>query len=597
MTAAGSPYSTQVRSESATLGGLRPLGYTGGVRLSAVMAERVATAVETYTAVPVTHVLKGFRRRAGLPAPGEDLTGWSSETTEATFGQWVSGFARLGAALDDDALRQRAVELVDGWAATLPPDGDAGMATYGWEKIAYGLVDVATLCGHAEAFRVLERITEAATRTFDRSRSEPSPVDRDGRRPSGTLEWYTLAEPLYRAVVAGGDAGLVDFARLWHYDAYWQRFAVAPPPGRGWDVPVWRHAYSHVNTFASVGALQAFSGDTALLDVLRNAYDWVTSTQTYATGGYGPGEWTVPDDGSLGRALETRTDTAEITCGTWAAFKLTTYLLTTTGEARHVDWAERSIYSGIGATVPVRSDGRTPYYADYRLHTATKLPHWDAWPCCSGTYLQNVAHLADLVYFAASDGLAVALFAPSQVTWEHEGQPVTVRQHTDFPAGDVSRLRVSAGSPLRLSLRIRVPGWTRGFQLAVNSEQLPGPYPPGSWAVVERTWSSQDELVVTLGAGLHAEPVDRFHPRRVALLHGPVALAQDAVFSSPLTTQAPLDVVDLDRLLLRTEDSLRWAPAHPGGAEQPVGAFRPLSDYAERAPYRIYHDTDIDRIL
>lgn len=597
MTAPETGLGSLFRSEAATAGGLRPLGYSGGVRLSGPLAERLDQAVATYTSVPVANVLKGFRRQAGLPAPGEDLTGWSAGTTEATFGQWVSGFARLGAVLDDEGLRQRAVELVDGWAETLPADGDAAMATYGWEKIAYGLVDVATWCGHPEALRVLERIVDAAARTFDRSRSLPSPTDRDGRRPRGTPEWYTLAEPIYRGAMAGADAGLADFARLWHYDAYWDRFTTSPAPGRPWDVPVWRHAYSHVNTFASVGALQAFSGDASLLDVLRNAYDWATSTQTYATGGYGPGEWSVPDDGSLGRALETRTDTAEITCGTWAAFKLTTYLLTATGQARHLDWAERSIYSGIGATVPVRHDGRTPYYADYRLNVATKLPHWDAWPCCSGSYLQNVAHLADLVYFAAHDGLAVALFLPSEVSWRHDDEPVTVRQQTSFPTGDISRLRVIAARPVRLALRIRVPGWAQGFALSVNGEQLPGPWLPGTWAVIERTWSPEDELVVTLGTVLRAEAVDRFHPRRVALLHGPVVLAQDAVFSAPFTTQAPLDVVDLDRLLVRTGESLSWGPTQPGAAEQPVGTFRPLSEFAERAPYRIYHDTDIDRIL
>lgn len=60
--------------------------------------------------------------------------------------------------------------------------------------------------------------------------------------------------------------------------------------------------------------------------------------QTYASGGYGPGEWSVPPpDGSLGQAFDVRLDTAEIPCGSWAGFKLSRYLMSFTGEARFGD--------------------------------------------------------------------------------------------------------------------------------------------------------------------------------------------------------------------------------------------------------------------
>ncbi len=52
-------------------------------------------------------------------------------------------------------------------------------------------------------------------------------------------------------------------------------------------MPVWLHAYSHVNTLASAGAVYDITHDPRYLAILRNAHDFMTETQVYATGGYG----------------------------------------------------------------------------------------------------------------------------------------------------------------------------------------------------------------------------------------------------------------------------------------------------------------------
>ncbi|MFI7278406.1 beta-L-arabinofuranosidase domain-containing protein [Streptomyces sp. NPDC049879] len=586
--------------------GLRPADPSRVRLLPGPFAERAAHAAEVYGGLTPDDLLKGFRRNAGLPAPGTDLPGWASRTTEATFGQWVGGLARLAHTLGDPALSARAVELADGWAATLPADGDARMATYGWEKAACGLVDVAEYAGHTDALGTLARITEAAARTFDRSRSPATRTDRDGRKPHGTLEWYTLAENPYRAYRLGGDTSFRDFAALWHYDAYWDHFATRPAPGERWDVPVWLHAYSHVNTFCSAAEAHAATGDPRMLDIAVNGLDWVRETQAYATGGYGPGEWSVPDDGTLGRALEWRTDSAEIPCDTWAVFKLSRRLLAATGDARHAELAERLLFNGIGASLPIQGDGRSYYYADYRLGNATKLRHWDAWPCCSGTYLQAVAAIPDLVYWLSDDGISVAQYLPAETSWRQGETEVTLRQHTAFPETDHTALTVETAAPVRFTLRLRVPSWSSGLALTLNGERLDPPPAADGWAAVEREWRTGDRLEVTLGAGLHAEAADREHPLRAALLHGPVVLAQEGVFSAPFSLDGPPSPDALAAALRRTDPDggdgpfaarLRYEPTDRGREEQPVGAFRALSGVRERAPHRVYHDLDRPRFI
>jgi hypothetical protein len=577
-------------------GQLEGLGFTGGVRLSAGrMADRLADAAETYSGMSIDSVLKGFRERAGLPAPGTALGGWSRETSEPTFGQWVSGLARLSSVLGDQDLAAKAVDYVEGYAATLPASGKTGMGTYGWEKLVCGLVDTAVYGGYTPALKLLSKIIRADT--FDETRRIPTGNDFAGAGPAFTPEWYTLPENLYRGFLASGDEALAEFARRWHYDAYWDRFATRPADGQPWRIPVWLHAYSHVNTLASAGAVYDVYRDPRYLAILGNAHDWLVETQCYATGSYGPSELTVPADGTLGRALEWRNDTAEIICGTWAVFKLCTKLIKETGEARYLGWAENILYNGLDAAPPVRPDGSSPYYADYRLGWARKLPYWEQWPCCSGTYVQAVAHIPDLIYQVSGDGIAVSLFISSSVTWQAGDQTVTLEQRSDMPEGNHSVLQIATDQPCELTVRIRIPGWAATTGVKVNGSPVAQASGTEQWLVLRRTWQRGDTITLQFAYGLRAIPVDPFHPSRVALAYGPVVLAQDASWSAPFSAPVPWEMDEWDKVLIRRDSGLIFDPVSPGTARMVTGPFRPLYDVPESQPYRVYHDLDRPRII
>ena len=99
------------------------------------------------------------------------------------------------------------------------------------------------------------------------------------------------------------------------------------------------------------------------------------------------------------RSSDTARTPSKRACGSWAAFKLSRYLIAFTGEARYGDWAERILYNGIGAALPVTAEGKTFYYSDYRLAGGMKVYYWDALPCCSGTYIQAVADYHNIIYY------------------------------------------------------------------------------------------------------------------------------------------------------------------------------------------------------
>ena len=563
---------------------LHPFGYEGVRLLPGRLRDQAVRARDVYYAIPNDDILKGFRRQAGRPAPGTDMGGWCADTSACIFGQLLSGMARMSRATGDAALREKALALFDGWRETIGPGGDARMHLYDWEKLACGLVDLASYAGCRDALASLEHTMGWAARAFDRARRPADNFDFQGGGPTQTIEWYTLPENLYRAYLIGGNAAFKDFADLWLYEEYWRRFAEGPDPDE--IVPV--HAYSHVNSFNSAAMAYAVSGEPRYLRICANAHDFLRRTQCYATGGYGPDERLMPADGALGRSLELYAGHAEIPCGSWAAFKLSRYLTAFTGEARFGDWIETLLYNGIGAALPTEPDGRTFYYGDYRLSSGIKQYYWHAWPCCSGTYWQTVADYHNVIYFKDARGLYVNLFVPSEATWRQDGERVVLRQETGYPEADTAAFTLQMERPVRLALAFRVPGWSTEFRLGVNGAGVDVQAKPGQWLRIEREWKPGDRATVTIPMTLRTAPVDRQHPNRVAVLWGPIVLAQDeACCRRPLAR----DRGDrLERRLVR-EGPVRFRilDTQP---ERHTRFLEPFYSFPAFWPYWLYFDLD-----
>src|SRR5262249_49358007 len=154
----------------------------------------------------------------------------------------------------------------DGWAETVADRPDAG-GHYGYEKMVGGLLDMHRYAGHPDALDLVARITGYAAEHLGRERI-PGRNLHDRWTDGFPLEWYTAAETLYRAYLATGDVAYRDFAEVWLYPDYWDRFIDTSRPAETYGI----HAYSHCNTFSSAAMAHAATGEARYLDILRNAY-------------------------------------------------------------------------------------------------------------------------------------------------------------------------------------------------------------------------------------------------------------------------------------------------------------------------------------
>jgi DUF1680 family protein len=574
---------------------LEPFDFSGVKLRPSRWQRQYAQTRDFYFDIPNDDILHGFRADAGLPAPGQPLGGWCDHESYQVIGHWLMAMSRASRVNDDAALREKASLLLSEWGKTLDRNPDASghcrfqklmVSDYGshyfFDKLAGGLVDMHLYANHPDALRLLEKITDWALTILRRDRV-PSMALPNPKHDGDPPEWYTLGENLFRAYEVTGAAKYRDFAQVWLYPQFWDRFISTSRPAGSFG----QHAYSHCNTFSSAAMAYGVTGEAKYLQTIKNAYDFFQETQCYATGGYGPGESILPMDGALGESLNGARNTFETPCGSWAAFKLSKYLIQFTGQARYGDWIEKLLYNGIGAALPMTGRGRTFYYADYVLGSATKTYFPDAFPCCSGTYFQDVTEYHNLIYFKDANSLCVNLYLPSEVTWETGGARVKLIQETNYPEEETARLKLELNQPAEFALKFRVPGWSPGLFIKVNGLPQDTPATPGSWAVLSRRWQTGDQVEIRIPLLFRKQAVDVQHPNRVAVLRGPAVLVEDLAASS-------MPIIPND------EDLQSWlTPADSPGVfrmassnkSTPSGVFASYYSIGESQPYRMYFDS------
>ena len=496
-------------------------------------------------------ILLPFRKKAGIPSDALGMPGWGQ-----SIGQYLGAYAKWWRNTGDEEVHKKAVSLFEGWRECAEKDGRVlDMGTYPYEKMLGGLCDMIEYMGFEEAVPWMRRLTERAKENFDPD------IPRDGlqdERMKGQIEWYTLPENLYRAYQLTGEEMYRDFAGQWLYPYVWDRLAAG-------DFRVGpRHAYSHVNSLSSAARAYIVTGDEHYLEVIKRAYEGITTDHTYCTGGYGPAETLFgEDEGYLGNALISTWDhhfskgkgivyknfaggyvarsdawgSCEVSCCTWAVFKLCHYLLRLTGEARFGDWAERLLVNGVLGQPPVTEKGQCLYYASYFADGAIKsyddrrLQHMGqnfVWVCCTGTFPQDTAEYANMVAYTDSEGLYISQLIPAEIAFEAGGKKLTLVSDGAFPFRGEGRFTLRSDGPVRFRLRVRVPGWAdSGNTVRVNGETVSAPAEPDTWLTLDRTWQDGDRVEVDLNYRLRFSQVDGQHKDVCALMWGPVAMCCD----------------------------------------------------------------------
>lgn len=545
------------------------------VKLTGPLDDQGREALRVLMGMDENALLRPFRVREGLPAPGEELPGWYGTyafAPGANFGQWVSGLARYYAITRDEDTRAKLGRLVKGYADTVGPEGkfyrDNRFPSYTYDKLVGAMVDARRLANDGHALAALKRSNQAAlpylpTRAVPRN--EHALAGEDFSQHAWD-ESYTIPENQFLAWRLTGDPLHRRLGQRFLYDDFFG------PLARGHNVLPGKHAYSHVNALSSAAQAYATLGDARYLAAARHGFDFVDA-QSFATGGWGPDEHFVqPGTGALATSLVKEHKSFETPCGSYAHFKLTRYLLRTTGDARYGDSMERVMYNTILGAKHIQADGHAFYYSDYSRQ-AEKTFHPDHWPCCSATLPIVAADYRISTYFRDAQGLYVNLYVPGEVTWRQGGNDARLAVDTGYPYSSAIAITVGMATPQTFALRLRIPAWAEGASLRVNGKLVPAT--PGSFAQVRRQWRDGDRIELELPLAMRLQAIEDGHDESVALLAGPLVLMR-------LVDDGDLATTRRDLLMAKQSDRGQWRL--PDGGR--MLAFPDITDQR----YRTYQD-------
>jgi DUF1680 family protein len=483
-------------------------------------------------------LLKPFREREGMPAPGPDMGGWYDNGTDFnagdnfhafipghSFGQYLSAMARAYAVTGSKPTQEKIHRLVRAFGETVEPRGkfyvDYHLPAYTYDKTSCGLIDAHEFAQSPDALKVHWLATQAVLPYLpEKALSRTQQAARPHKMIADTWdETYTLPENFFLAYERSGNSRYRDLAVRFIEEDYFG------PLADNKNVLPGEHAYSHVNALSSAAKSYLILGDEKYLRAATNGLRMVNE-QSYATGGWGPDEaFVVPGEGKLAASLQTSHSSFETGCGAYGHFKITRYLLRITKDSRYGDSMERMLYNTISGATPILSDGTTFYYSDYNDQGARKVHYKDKWPCCSGTFPQLTADYGISSYYASKDGLYVNLFVPSRVSWSQNDTPCTLTQTTQYPSANTTQFELGLSRPETFTVNVRIPEWAGSkTTVSVNGRSIGSEISPGKFLAVQRSWKNGDRIEVEFEMPMRLEAVDAKTPNRVALMHGPIAL-------------------------------------------------------------------------
>ncbi|MBN2698435.1 MAG: glycoside hydrolase family 127 protein [Bacteroidales bacterium] len=237
------------------------------------------------------------------------------------------------------------------------------------------------------------------------------------------------------------------------------------------------HAVRAMYLYSGMTDVGFYCSDTALMERTVDVWNDIVSSKMYITGGVGASH--RGESFSDPYVLPNKTAYCE-TCAAAGNIFWNHRMFSRTTETKYLDVLETTLYNGLLSGVSL--DGRRFFYPNpLESEGDYERSEWFGCACCPGNVARVIPSIPGYIYSKNDYTLFVNLFVESEATTSFYGKEFRIRQETNYPWDGKVRLTILNEKPVRIKIRIRIPGWWRskGF--------LPGdlyPYTEYEW---ERT--------------------------------------------------------------------------------------------------------------
>jgi DUF1680 family protein len=313
-----------------------------------------------------------------------------------------------------------------------------------------------------------------------------------------------------------------------------------------------KHANQHIPQIT--GALETYKGtkDIQYYKVAENFWDISRNCYMYCIGGVAGASnpnnserFTAQPDTLFTNGFNEGGQNES--CATYNMLKLSRQLFMFDQDSKYMDYYEQGLYNHILASVAENNAGNT-YHVPLNPGARRRFSNakMNGFTCCNGTGLESNTKLQDSIYFKSADNKAlyVNLYIPSTLNWTE--QNVVVKQSTNFPYEDMTKLTITGGGDFEIN--VRVPKWaTKGFFFKINdSESQEVKVNPGEYLTIRRAWKNGDAIELKMPFSFYMRPV-MDQPNIASIFYGPVLLAAQESSSLSTWRAVTLDAADISK--------------------------------------------------
>ena len=339
------------------------------------------------------------------------------------------------------------------------------------------------------------------------------PISYDHWQRILTTEYGGMGEVMANLAAVSGERRRLYMARRFDKNSFFDLLAAHEDKLKG------LHVNTHIPQVIAAARIYELTGDTKYRNIAEYFWNEVTRERSYANGGTSNGEGWDTDPGKLSAALGPYT--AEDCCA-YNMMKLTRHLFGWSPEARYMDYYERLVLNHRLGTMDPETGTTMYYYPLASGYWKIYAKPYDSFWCCNGTGVEEFAKFNDSIYFHDNDSVYVNLYIASELDWQEK--KVRLRQETDFPRQQGTKLTVLTEQPSQVALRFRIPYWCRDAQVKLNRRPLPVSASPASYLALLGPWKNGDTVELTLPMDLHVAPMPDDESVQ-AVMYGPLVLA------------------------------------------------------------------------
>lgn len=458
--------------------------------------------------------------------------GWESmQISGHSLGHFISALASMYVAENDEKLKDKLDYIVselaylqtldeEGYVSGFPRTcfdkvfsgefnvtrfelGDSWVPWYSIHKIFAGLVDAYELVANEQALEVVIKLSNWAKRGTDKLNDEQF-------EKMLYCEHGGMCETMAKLYKITNNKDYLDLAIRFAHKETLSSLVNFKDELEG------KHANTQIPKVIGAATLYEILGKKEYRDASEFFWNIVTKSRSYAIGGNSRDE----HFGKVGTE-KLGVTTAE-TCNTYNMLKLTEHIYDWEHNSEYMDYYENALYNHILASQDPESGMKTYFVSTQPGHFKVYCSSDDSFWCCTGTGMENPGRYTRNIYYRDNNDLFINLYIGSSI--ELQDKNVVIRQETNFPESNTSKIIFEEANNEEININIRVPYWVSDkVKAIVNGEEIYCRANIG-YLSINKKWNRGDIIDINIPMDIHIY-VSKEDSHKVAFMYGPIVLA------------------------------------------------------------------------